>query len=108
MDMGTGMQGAQNRPIVAGAQPIAITGDALSFKPNTITLKAGVPVNIRLTALDVEHDLYVNGVGHVAHAKAAETVTAGLQIAKPGTYDFWCTRRGHKEGGMVGTISVAS
>ncbi len=95
-----------SRPMIVGAPEIAVSANALSFTPKEITLKAGSGVNIALTAGDVEHDMYVKGVGHVAHAPKGKTVTAGLQIDKAGSYPFWCTVKGHRAGGMEGTITV--
>jgi plastocyanin len=111
-DHGSGMNGmghssgGENRPVVAGAREIPIIANELSFTPETIQMRAGVPVALVLTSKDIEHDLYVDGTGHVVHAAANTTASGGLTIKKPGVYRFWCTVSGHKEGGMVGTITV--
>jgi plastocyanin len=108
MDMGSKNCSSmdKNRPVVAGARVIPVTGDAFAFTPNTITIAAGENVTIKLTAQDVEHDVYVKGLGHVVHAKAEKAARGGLRIKKAGTYRFWCTVSGHKQAGMVGTITV--
>jgi plastocyanin len=96
----------ESRPVEAGAREIPVTANKLRFTPETIQLRAGVPVAIVLTSKDLEHDFSVQGTGHIVHASADATASGGLTIEKPGTYRFWCTVSGHKQGGMVGTITV--
>jgi uncharacterized cupredoxin-like copper-binding protein len=100
--------GEQNRPVAAGARPIPVIADSLTFAPQKIDLTAGENVGIVLRSEDLEHDFYVDNVGHVVHAPKGSTAQGGLSIDEPGTYKFWCTVRGHKEGGMVGTITVTA
>jgi heme/copper-type cytochrome/quinol oxidase subunit 2 len=66
----------------------------------------GEDVTIALTSKDTAHDLYVKGLGHIVHAAKGETAKGGLRIDRPGTYQFWCTVSGHKEGGMRGILTV--
>jgi len=54
----------------------------------------------------VLHDFVVQGVGRVVSAKAGKTRRGSLMMAKPGKYKFWCSVRGHRAAGMVGTITV--
>jgi len=97
-----------NQAVVAGAPEIAVEGDAFSFAPERIVLGAGEDVTIVLTAADISHDFYVDGIGHIVHAGAAKTAKGGLVIDKPGNYQFWCTVKGHKKDGMVGTLTVTA
>lgn len=97
----------QNNAVVAGAREIPVEAGALTFTPKDLQLTAGEDVTIVLTSIDIAHDFYVAGVGHVVHAGAKKTAKGGLMIDKAGTYKFWCTVEGHKAGGMVGTITVA-
>jgi plastocyanin len=107
MDMGGSGGGTErSNPEIPGAPQIAVTADALAFTPKTFTLKAGEAGNIALTSVDLEHDFFVKNIGHVAHAKKGTTTVAGLTIQEAGTYPFWCTVKGHKSGGMSGTITV--
>lgn len=97
----------RNRAVVPGAPEIPVRAGSLSFQPKRIDLRAGQPATLVLTSTDIAHDLYVKGVGHVVHAAAGKTARGGLAIDKPGTYQFWCTMRGHKQGGMTGTVTVS-
>ena len=110
MEMGSSKKSGKammhNCGTVAGARQMAVTGNAYTFSPATLTVAAGEDVTIALTADDIGHDLYVKGVGHIVHAKAGKTAMGGLRIEKPGTYPFWCTVKGHKKSGMTGTITV--
>jgi plastocyanin len=98
--------GTDNRPVAPGARRILVTADSLTFVPRRIELRAGEDVAIVLTSKDLEHDLYVESVGHIVHARAGATEEGGLSIDEPGSYRMWCTVRGHREGGMVGTVTV--
>jgi heme/copper-type cytochrome/quinol oxidase subunit 2 len=115
MDMGHGhstdkkrgkKSSMRNCPTVAGAATIALTASAFSFTPDAITVEAGEPVTIALTSTDLEHDFTVQKYGHVVHVMPEKTAKGGLVIDEPGTYKFWCTVKGHKANGMVGTITV--
>ncbi len=107
--MQNGMNGMEaNNAVVAGAREIPVEAGALTFTPKHLQLTAGEHVTIFLTSIDIAHDFYVAGVGHVVHAGARKTAKGGLMIDKAGTYKLWCTEKGHKEGGMVGTITVAA
>jgi plastocyanin len=96
----------ENRPVIAGAPARLVTADAYTFAPKRLVMTTGEGVNITLTSIDLQHDLFVKGIGHIAHAGKGKTTRAGLTIEQPGDYEFWCTVRGHKSSGMTGTISV--
>jgi nitrite reductase (NO-forming) len=90
---------------VAVAGPtIEVTGRSFAFVPNRITVPAGQRVTIVFHSTDVFHDLVVQGVGRVVKANGTKTRRGTLLIRKPGTYKFWCSVRGHRSGGMKGTI----
>jgi plastocyanin len=97
-----------DRAVVPGARVIAVTANKLTFAPKVLQVLAGEDVTIALTSKDTAHDLYVKGVGHIVHADKGETAKGGLRVDEPGTYQFWCTVSGHKEGGMRGVLTVTS
>ena len=111
MDMGskrtsTKKAKSKNCATVEGAREIAITGEAFAFDATDLDMTAGEDVTIALTSGDIAHDFYVKGVGLIVHAKAGKTSMGGLRIDEPGTYEYWCTVKGHKKAGMTGTITV--
>jgi uncharacterized cupredoxin-like copper-binding protein len=114
-EMGSGMSGnaphgmmEETRAVVPGAREIPVIADSLTFAPQKIDLRAGEDVTIVLTSKDLAHDFEVEDVGHIVHAGRGQTRRGGLKIDEPGTYDFWCTVDGHREGGMTGTITVTT
>jgi plastocyanin len=89
-----------------GGRTIRIDGKSFAFIPNRIIIRAGERVTIVYHSLDGFHDLVVQGVGRVVKANGGQTRRGTLTIAKPGTYKFWCSVRGHRSAGMKGTIVV--
>ena len=114
---------------------LSVTGaDGLEFEPDVFAVPAGVEVTVRFTAEpSVEHDLVIEGAAahgmvgeeghgeheephdehsdggddlHVAHADAGETVSATFMITMPGAYEVYCSVPGHREAGMVATLTV--
>ena len=96
----------KNQPVAPGARVIAVTARSFRFEPNTIEIRAGENVAIRLHALDAYHTFTVQGIGTIVSANAAQTRTGGLRINKVGSYTFYCAVPGHRAAGMEGAITV--
>jgi uncharacterized cupredoxin-like copper-binding protein len=45
---------------------------------------------------------------HVAHADAGETVTSTMTVHEAGTYEVYCSVPGHRDAGMIGTLTAVS
>jgi plastocyanin len=90
-----------------GTVDIPIASAGLAFKFANATASAG---NVKFTAENpqtTDHNIAItgNGVdqkGNIVQ-KGTSTVTVDL---KPGTYTFYCSVPGHREGGMVGKLTV--
>ena len=101
--------------------------DALTFEPDSYTVPAGEQVTLELTSEGaVEHDFVVEDAADrgssdphgqatgqigdadlfVAHADPGETVTATFSVDEAGTFEVYCSVTGHREAGMVGTLTV--
>lgn len=110
--------------------------DTLAFVPDTFTVPVGEEITVTFTAeAAVEHDFVIgdaaahgtvgdaghgdHGHGdhgddhrenaadlHVAHADAGQTVTATFTINAPGSYAVYCSVPGHRESGMIATLTV--
>ena len=101
----------------------------VKFVPDKLTIPAGSVVELKLENLDAtEHDFQVDrldadvmsggsmnaehGGGHdgaqmvAVHTTANEMGSVVFMANKKGTYSFYCTITGHKEAGMVGTLTV--
>jgi uncharacterized cupredoxin-like copper-binding protein len=94
-----------------GGGDMATTQDVtlvdIAFQPAELTIPANTDVTINLTnqgALPHSFDIDELGVnsGDIAAGQSG-TVTIN---AAPGTYQYYCAVPGHKEAGMVGTLTV--
>ncbi|HXF68754.1 MAG TPA: cupredoxin domain-containing protein [Thermoflexus sp.] len=97
-----------------GTTGLVVEMGDLYFKPNTLTAKPGQTLQI---TLDNRGSLEHNFVLYDADGKTVlfekDAVQPGQKVnitlkapEKPGTYPYVCTVPGHKEGGMVGTLTV--
>jgi uncharacterized cupredoxin-like copper-binding protein len=114
-------------------QPVTLTAQTMTYVPATFEISAGAPVELTLDNQDtLEHDwsiidIPVESVSeaeavsaeHAAHMEESAVVPALHVAALPGetghltftptrsgTYEFYCTVPGHKDAGMVGTMTV--
>jgi len=106
-------EGAQDTKDV---QKIDVVVDSYSFEPDVITVKANMPVELRLRSVTsiVPHNFKINypDAGLVVDQDIGsgkdEVVT--FTPTKTGTYEFYCGKKSifanHKKKGMVGTLVV--
>ncbi|MCC7358154.1 MAG: cupredoxin domain-containing protein [Anaerolineales bacterium] len=93
----------------AGADFTVGAMDTFKYDPAALTVKAGEPVTIILDNKGVlEHNFVIDDfnlhVGPVAGGAKSEAHT--FTPTTPGTYTFYCDVPGHKEAGMIGTLTV--
>ena len=99
-----------SQPAASAGQPSATTisvgATEFAFDPATIVIPAsgGATVSIANKGT-VEHDITVDALSVKIYAKPGETVS-GTVTGKAGTYEFYCSIPGHKQAGMVGTLTV--
>ncbi|MGC4108268.1 MAG: cupredoxin domain-containing protein [Thermomicrobiales bacterium] len=91
----------------AAGTEIEIATEDIKFDPKELTIPANTEVKIKVTNKGVlQHDFHIdklNITSKLLNAGESDTVTVK---ASAGTYEFWCTVPGHKEAGMVGTLTV--
>ncbi len=98
-------------------QKVEIIVDSYSFKPDTITVEAGKPVEITLRSVAsvTPHDFTIDdpesGFSITQDVKGGRDATFTFTPENTGTYRFYCSKKGlfggsHEEKGMVGTIIV--
>ncbi|MCZ6864336.1 MAG: cupredoxin domain-containing protein [Thermodesulfobacteriota bacterium] len=97
-------------------QRVEIIVDSYSFKPDTITVEAGKPVEITLrsVASTISHDFTIDdpesGLSVVQEVRGGRDATFTFTPKKPGTYKFYCGKKNifgsHEKKGMVGTLVV--
>jgi uncharacterized cupredoxin-like copper-binding protein len=103
----------------AGAgKPVAAKGGVLALPadPNGqltyITKKASAPAGAleidSKNAATIPHDIAIEGNGVDEKGETVKDgATSKINVTlKPGTYQFYCTVPGHREGGMEGTLTV--
>jgi plastocyanin len=86
----------------------ADSGGQLKFDKTALTAKAG-KVSIDFTNMSsIGHNLTVEGsAGDVGATPTFEGGSKTLAVSlKAGTYKFYCSVPGHRQGGMEGTITV--
>jgi uncharacterized cupredoxin-like copper-binding protein len=103
-----------------------LVGDSVRFEPSQLTVQAGRPVLLTVrNSGNTEHGLVIpalpatdvvqaerGGDGHgpsgaiIGHPKTKGEVTVRFTPTTPGTYDITCSLPGHRELGMVGTLTV--
>ena len=105
-----GWQSAGSTPSpIAGAREVTITAKDLSFTPAEVSVKPGEAINIAFhNADEMVHDFTIPSLGVHVVAQPGATVTFGVAVASPGSYEFFCTVPGHAAAGMHGTITAAS
>lgn len=122
----------QSQSAASTSQTLSVTAKEFAFVPAALSVQAGQPVTISLQNTGaVEHDWSVPEIEISGEAKSSGDTPSGhmmgdagdepkLHVAasiggkgtltftpsKPGTYEYYCTVAGHKEAGMVGTLTV--
>jgi uncharacterized cupredoxin-like copper-binding protein len=90
----------------ANARTVEVEASNFHFAPDRIDVGKGEEIALALTSEDGPHDFAVDGLGLVADVGGGETTTQRLRIDEAGTYTFYCTIPGHRDGGMEGSLVV--
>lgn len=101
----------------AGPRVIDVKLDSYSITPETITVKTGEPVTLKVTnaAGMVPHNLIIQapeaGIDVNVDLSGGKSGSATFTPTKPGRYEMHCDKKllffkSHKEKGMHGTLIV--
>ena len=104
---GGGSSQGYQEPKGPATETIDISAKNFSFTPDTITTGAGI-AKIALKGEGGLHTLVFDGdkvPGFQLEVTGGDTVTKKVDL-KPGKYTFYCDVTGHRQQGMVGTITV--
>ena len=94
-------------PLSAQAKPLHVVATDLKFESKQLKVDAPGSLKVQLENQGLlEHDFSIEGVRGKAYAGPRKSGEGTFQIAKPGTYVFFCSIPGHKEAGMAGTLVV--
>lgn len=81
---------------------------ALEFDTSSLEAPAGTVAIVLTNDSSVPHNVSIEGGGLDVEG---ETFTGGTRTTtvtlEPGTYTFYCSVPGHREGGMEGTLTVS-
>ena len=106
-DVETGqVNGVAGGKPAADARAVKVEASNFEFDPDRITVDAQEEIALDLQSKDNPHDFAVDGLGLVADVGAGDDDVQRLRIDQPGTYTFFCTLPGHRDGGMEGTLVV--
>jgi plastocyanin len=78
------------------------------YEPSKLTAKAGSVTIDYHNPSPVDHSIAIEGGGETldeSEIAAGTTLTASADL-EPGRYVYYCTVPGHREAGMVGTLTV--
>ena len=85
--------------------------DQMRFDPPAITVRANTPVSLTVdnSGAALIHDFTIDNLGgQRVHILAQPNSRGTGQFTPPdGTYQFYCSQPGHREAGMVGTLTVS-
>ena len=111
---GGGGGAAAGKPAAKGggaAQNVEVKGlDTLKFDPATLTVRSGQPVHLTLNSTgSLVHDWVVDNLdGKKVSVEAAggQSASTDFTPSAAGTFQYYCSQPGHREAGMVGTLTV--
>ena len=91
-----------------GGDAIRIEAKEFAFDPTDVEAPADTAFSIELANVGaIEHNLNVTGFEDQVIATTAGQTVAGELTLPAGTYEIYCSIAGHKEAGMVGTLTVS-
>lgn len=100
--------GGETPPPDGGGTPTSIEVDMvdIAFEPKEFTIPANADVTVTLVNKGaLPHNFSIEGEADSGEIPGGGTGTVTLNLA-PGTYEYVCNIPGHKEAGMVGTLTV--
>jgi plastocyanin len=114
--------GVANKPVTPGtsstsaapaAGGLALAADPsgqLKFDKSSLTAKAGKVTIVFTNSASLAHNVTIQKGTSGAVVGATPTFQGGTKTLtvtlKPGKYTFFCSVPGHRQGGMVGTLTV--
>jgi uncharacterized cupredoxin-like copper-binding protein len=90
----------------ATTQTVEIVAHDIYFEPKEVTIPANTDVTISLPNQGAApHNFSIDALKISVDLPPGETKSVVVN-APPGTYEYYCDVPGHKEAGMVGTLTV--
>jgi len=99
--------GSGSNPSGQGPQQVTLKAEDIKWDPTTITVKANQPVVITIQNTGtLKHNFTLQDFGVNQDVDPGKTETVTFTPNKTGSFQFFCNIPGHKEAGMVGTLTV--
>ena len=103
---------AGHSPVARADSVIDVVASEFKFQPTDITAEEGVVTFIVRNAGVIEHNFVVElpsgeAVARIPNIEVGKTEQVSAALA-PGSYRTVCALPGHKEAGMVGTLSITA
>ena len=94
-------------PAASAAQELTVTSFDIYFEPTELTIPAGQDVVVALPNEGAApHNFSIDELGISVDQPAGATDLSATINAAAGSYEYYCNVPGHKEAGMVGTLTV--
>jgi cytochrome c oxidase subunit 2 len=92
----------------ASGSTVTLTAKEFSFDQKDVKLVAGQATTIVLkNGGAIEHDITIDNPAFALKALPTKTEQKQITIPAAGTYTFYCSVPGHRQGGMEGTVTVS-
>jgi len=76
------------------------------FSPNNLTVNKGDLVRIKITNIKGTHDFKIDEFNVYAETPLDQEVIVEFVADKAGSFEYYCTKPGHRQNGHWGTINV--
>ena len=76
------------------------------FSPDNLTVNKGDLVRIKITNIKGTHDFKIDEFGVYAETPLDQEVTVEFVADKAGSFEYYCTKPGHRQNGHWGTLKV--
>jgi plastocyanin len=94
----------------ASVEPMAVTLHAKDIAFDTTAIHALPDQTVTVTLINdgtLDHGFVIDGLFEQQLVTAGKTITFSFKTGAAGELQFYCPVAGHKEAGMVGTLTVA-
>jgi len=91
-------------PSETGVREIQVEASKYKFKPNSISVKAGEKVVLKVKSRDIRHTFTVDELGIDIHLAGGQTIVQEFTAPRSGTFRLYCEP--HRNRGQVGTFKV--
>lgn len=100
--------GADTTEQSASGDAIKVEAKEFAFDPTDIEAPADTPFTVEVVNVGaIEHNFVVTGYEDQIIATTAGQTVSGELTLPAGTYEVYCSIAGHKEAGMVGTLTAS-